>query len=68
MGQLCAHTFCSSVLPTFEGALYPGAPLCKIWPLTGWDIVGSYVPVISDNDVLSLSEALARETPPIPDV
>jgi hypothetical protein len=64
IGQLCAHTYCSSILPRFNDALYPGAPLCKIWPLTGWNIDCRYLPVMSDNAVVSLSEALARDTPP----
>ena len=52
-------------MPEFEG--YTGAPLCRIWPLTGWDVDCRFLPTISDRGVLSLSEALARELPPVPE-
>src|SRR6516162_8534913 len=45
-----------STMPEFEG--YTGAPLCRIWPLTGWDVDCRFLPTISDRGVLSLSEAL----------
>ena len=65
IGQLCAHVFSSTSMPDFEG--YTGATLCRIWPLTGWDVDCRILPTISDRGVLSLSEALAREIPPIID-
>jgi hypothetical protein len=64
IGKLCAHTFSSTTMPTFEG--YEGARLCRIWPLSGWDIDCRYLPTINDRSVLSLAEALAREIPPVP--
>jgi len=64
LGQLCAHVFSSTSIPNFSG--YDGA-LCKIWPLTGWDIDCRFLPKITDTGVISLSEALAREIPPIPE-
>jgi hypothetical protein len=64
LGQLCAHVFSSTVLHDFTG--YGGA-LCKIWPLTGWDVDCRHLPVIGDKGVISLSEALAREIPPVPE-
>jgi hypothetical protein len=64
MGQLCAHIFSSTSIPDFSG--YSGQGLCRLWPLAGWDIDCRYLPPISDAGVLSLSEALAREIPPIP--
>jgi hypothetical protein len=65
MGQLCAHVFGSTTIPTFEG--YTGQGLCCLWPLTGWDIDCRFLPAIKDKGVLSLSEALAREIPAIPE-
>jgi hypothetical protein len=64
LGQLCAHVFSSRSIPDFAG--YSGADLCKIWPPTGWDIDCRFLPAIRDAGVLSLSEALAREIPPVP--
>jgi hypothetical protein len=65
MGHLCAHVFSSTTIPTFDG--YRGQGLCRLWPLTGWDIDCRALPTITDQAVLSLSEALAREIPAIPD-
>jgi hypothetical protein len=41
--------------------------MCKIWPLKGWDIYAEFLPVIDDDEVISLSEALARGMKQIPD-
>lgn len=65
MGQLCTHIFSSTTIPTFDG--YTGQGLCRLWPLSGWDIDCRFLPTINDSAVLSLSEALAREIPPIPE-
>jgi len=65
IGQFCAHVFSSTSIPDFEG--YTGANLCRIWPLTGWDVDCRALPTIRDRGVLSLSEALAREIPPLTD-
>jgi hypothetical protein len=65
MGHLCAHVFSSTTIPTFEG--YSGQGLCRLWPLTGWDINCRFLPSINDEAVLSLAEALAREIPAIPE-
>jgi hypothetical protein len=62
-GQLCAHVFSSTILHDFPGY---GGMLCRIWPLTGWDIDRRHLPKIADRGVLSLSTALAREIPPVP--
>jgi len=64
LGQLCAHTFSSSVFPEFSG--YKGT-LFKIWPISGFDINTAALPPVGDDDVVSLSEALARGMKPIPE-
>jgi hypothetical protein len=63
LGQLCAHAFSSSVFPEFSGYK---TPLCRIWPLAGWDIFSSALPRVADDDIISLAEALARGMKPIP--
>jgi hypothetical protein len=63
LGQLCAHTFSSSVFPEFSGYK---ATLFKIWPISGYDINTAVLPRMGDDDVISLSEALARGMKPIP--
>lgn len=62
LGKLCAHLFSSTELP-FEG--YEGARLTRIWPLTGLSLNTSFLPDISDEAVVSLHEALARESKPM---
>jgi len=42
-------------------------PMCKIWPLKGWDINSEFLPTIDDAGIISLSEALARGMKQIPD-
>ena len=62
IGKLCAHLFSSTEIP-FEG--YEGARLTRIWPLTGLALDTRFLPDISDAAVVSLHEALARESKPM---
>jgi hypothetical protein len=63
LGELCAHAFSSSVFPEFSGYK---TPLCRIWPLSGWDIKSSTLPDVGDDDIVWLAEAVARGMKPIP--
>lgn len=65
IGKLCAHMFCTTTLVEFEGYEARNG-LCRIWPLSGWDVDCRHLPPITDEGVISLAEALAREIPPLP--
>jgi hypothetical protein len=64
IGKLCAHLFRSSFVPFID---YREARLTRIWPVTGFDIQTEFMPTISDDGILSLAEAIAREAlgPPV---
>jgi hypothetical protein len=64
IGQLCAHTFFSSVID-FQG--YAGIELYPLWPpASSFDMdTGDMVP-IGDRDLVWLHEAFARESTPMP--
>jgi hypothetical protein len=64
IGQLCAHLFSSTALPDFAG--YEGVRLTQIWPPSNFDIQTRLLANLSDDAVVSLSEALVREMSPIP--
>lgn len=62
IGKLCAHLFSSTEIP-FDG--YEGARLARIWPMTGLALDTRFLPDITDDAVISLHEALARESKPM---
>jgi hypothetical protein len=64
IGKLCAHMFSAVDWADFGG--YEGTRLCRIWPQSQFDINTQFLPKISERAVVSLAEALARETPPVP--
>jgi hypothetical protein len=62
IGQLCAHIFYSPVID-FKG--YEGLFLPQIWPPGPFNLDTSFLPVMTDEQVLFLHEAFAREMTPI---
>jgi hypothetical protein len=64
VGKLCAHLFSSTAWRNFIG--YEGVDLVQIWPPTTVPIEIANLPVILEEDVPWLHEAVARETPNIP--
>jgi hypothetical protein len=64
LGKLCAHIFSSTVWDDFAG--YEGVHLTPIWPPSNLHIDWRRVTPLFDQGVLTLSEALVRETPSIP--
>lgn len=58
LGNLCAHIYSSTAWPDFPG--YQGQLLQPLWPIRGYDIFWPSVPVVTDDDILSLVEALPR--------
>jgi hypothetical protein len=63
IGKLYAHLFFSHVID-FQG--YAGINLAKIWPPFQFDMNTAWFPGLSDQDVLWLHEAFARESKPMP--
>jgi len=63
IGQFCAHLFYS---PVIDFAGYEGITLCRLWPPSRFDVNTAWLPVMSDQHVLWLHEAFARESPPMP--
>jgi hypothetical protein len=63
IGQLCAHLYSSTIvaLPVYEGIR-----LTEVWPPRRFDIDTGELPVLSDEAVLWLHEAVARESPSPP--
>jgi hypothetical protein len=61
IGKLCAHMFYSPI-NDFRG--YEGIALSQIWPPRRFDLDTNYLPSLSDQDVLWLHEAYARESEP----
>jgi hypothetical protein len=64
IGRLCAHIFSATDWPDFDG--YEGVTLSRIWPPAQLEIDTRFLSGLSGRAVLSLAEALARETPPVP--
>jgi hypothetical protein len=64
IGQLCCHTFCSTVLSGVEGDDYALIDIPQIWPSTGKPIDWSSARSLSDNGVILLAIALSRGIPP----
>jgi hypothetical protein len=63
IGQLCAHLFYSHVIDLEGFGGYEGITLGRIWPPGRFDLDTGSLPSVSDNDVLQLHEAFAREGP-----
>jgi hypothetical protein len=63
IGQLCAHLFYSYVTD-FGG--YEGIQLARIWPPRGFDLNSLSLPSLSDQEVLFLHEAFARDAERMP--
>jgi hypothetical protein len=64
IGQLCAHLGYSSVTD-FPG--YSGISLYQLWPPACFDLDTYDLPSMSDQDVLLLHEAFARQSKPMPE-
>jgi len=62
VGRLCAHIFSSTVYDDFAGYVEP--PMCRIWPITGFDIDTGYLPEIDAEDATWLHEAIGRDRNP----
>jgi len=62
IGQLCAHTFSTTVLTEFEGY---ESPIARVWPISD-DIQWPHIFSLSDRGVLSLSGAILRVLDPPP--
>jgi hypothetical protein len=62
MGGLCAHVMCSTEWREFDG--YEGIKLARIWPPNQIYLSTRFMPVISDEEVLWLHEALPRSLEP----
>jgi hypothetical protein len=61
IGHLCAHLFSSSEWGDFGG--YHGIDLRRIWPLNESAIEVAFLPVVLENAIPWLHEAVARESP-----
>jgi hypothetical protein len=64
VGEFCAHLFCSTIWTDFEG--YEGIRLSRIWPPRQIDIDTLFLPVMPENAVPWLHEAIARDTTHVP--
>jgi hypothetical protein len=62
IGKLCAHLYSSTETPVLG---YEGIQLTRIWPTSGLSIDTRFLPPLTDEDVVSLHEAFARESVPI---
>jgi hypothetical protein len=58
IGKFCAHIFCSTTLPDFQG--YEGISLSQIWPPTYSYVDSRLIPSVNDEAVLWLHESMAR--------
>jgi hypothetical protein len=58
IGKFCAHIFCSTALPDFQG--YEGIRLSQIWPATYPYVDSRLIPSVNDVAVLWLHESMAR--------
>ena len=66
LGQLCVHTFRSTVLGNRVGTDYVITDMPRIWPLTRANIHWPCTKVLSDRGVLYLSECIIRMIGPAP--
>ncbi len=66
IGELCVHTFCSTIFSGAEGDRYELIDIPQIWPPTGEPLDWSTARSIADAGVVSLSTALLRLIPPAP--
>jgi hypothetical protein len=60
IGGLCAHLFSSTIIDNFSG--YLGVPLCRIWPPSQLHVDPWFAPGLSDQEVVSLQEAIPATT------
>jgi len=66
IGELCLHTFCSTVFSGAEGDRYELVDIPQIWPPAGETIDWTTVRCLGDAGTVSLSTALLRLIPPAP--
>jgi hypothetical protein len=64
VGHLCAHLFSSIDWPDFGG--YDGIELRQIWPVNHLDIQVALLPIVREDLVPWLHEAIGRESRQIP--